>query len=179
MNKKRNTIYAIPLDFARGRRTTIMTMLSIFVLFISVGPLYAAVGGDEKQENTAGEETVWSKDLDKKIDTTIKILQVIKEEVKDIQPAEKAAPKGGVKAPAAGEKGWSENYAKITAKMVRIWRKVRKITGGAAGGVPATEQEKAELTRDISDKLGKTIQAMQAIKKELDKIDKEDQARQE
>jgi hypothetical protein len=151
-------------------RFAVILIISVFCLvsFTNVGSV-PAEDAKEKQQGTATEEdTARTGDLDKKIDTTIEILKVIKEELQETESSAKPVVKGEEKAE------WSDTLRKVISRISRIWKKVRKIT---ASGDKKTQQtaaileDRAEWNRDLSDKLDKTIEAMKVMKEELDKIE--------
>ena len=152
---------------------------AVLFFFVSAAGVLPADAGQVAVKQFGGEEPApekdedWSKDLDKKIDTTIKVLQVIKEEVKDIEPPAKSLKQGAGKA-AAQEEDWTENLKRWIQRAARIWRKIRKVTAPAGAPAGPAADDQAELTKDLSEKLAKTISAMQVIKEELDKISEEE-----
>ena len=158
-----------------------LCVATVLISFIAAAGVLPAAAGQVAVKQFGSEEPApekdedWSKDLDKKIDTTIKVLQVIKEEVKDIEPPAAALKQGAGKA-AAQEEDWTENLKRWIQRAARIWRKIRKVTAPAGKPSPIgpAADDQAELTKDLSEKLAKTISAMQVIKEELDKISEEE-----
>lgn len=143
------------------------------VTCMNVMPVSAANAPGTQQDAASGEEAAWNEDLDQKIDTTIKILQVIKEEVKDIQPP-------GRYGLAAPDSDWGASLSRWIRKISRAWRKIRKATRkeGTPEEKAAQAEETVELTKDLSQKLDKTIRAMTVIREELEKIQEEEEKAQ-
>jgi len=171
-------------EYRRSR--CLISLFLVISVFLAFSPAIVAEGGqvavsrfgqEEAQEETEKQQDEdWSKDIDKKLDTTIKILQVVKEEVKDLEPPPTALKTSAGRA-ASSEQDWAGNLKAWIQRAARIWRKIRKATAPAGGGKPLgpSQEEQEKLTKDLSDKLNKTIQAMQVIKEELDKISEEQQ----
>ena len=139
---------------------------------------YAGIGsGEDEGGEGAGKgspvkEEQWEKDLDRKIDTTIEVLKVIKTELKDVKSGDEAQQKSS-----EDEAALAEKLGKTVSKTASIWSKVRKIIRSRSEEKdehgPADEK-KVEWAKDLNKKLDKTIRAMQVMKEELDKI-QEDQ----
>lgn len=154
--------------------STLMIFLFCFAVLGNAGDGFAQTGN---YTSAAGEE-VWADDMDKKLDKTIKVLSVIKEELEDYKKTEMEAAKAPVPGQRAAdaETAWSKNMAAWLGRAIRTWKKIRKETAPETGAPPSAElsEEDAQLTRDISDRLGQAIKAMSAIKQELDKAEKDD-----
>ncbi len=126
----------------------------------------------------AKEDKAWSEEMDKKIDTTIEILNVIKKEIqdakKDAEVSEKAKPAAMV-----SEEESIEKVADTAGRAAKVWNKVSKIvrektdpgTDKGAASLPAVDDQ---WEKNVSKKLDKGIETMGAIKKALEKMDKED-----
>ncbi len=161
------------MKFAGYIRTIVLMLLFFWIVLSGRMELSWAENADKdssiREETVTGEEMVWDEDLDEKLDKTIKILGAIKEELKDIKTSEKSATE-------AGEKETDRINALKDAfrKAVRIWRKVRKVAGPEAeqaGQAPITGEQEKKWSRDLSDKLDKGIEAMKAMKEELDRVE--------
>lgn len=127
-----------------------------------VYPVLAA-GADKAQEETAEEEDkAWTEDLDKKLDVTIQMLNVIREELKDVEADTGKKPQD--------EKDWVVVLRENIGKISRLWRKLRKVTEPGSDQTKIASEDEARLTRDLSDRLNETIEAMKIMKEELDKI---------
>jgi septation ring formation regulator EzrA len=142
-----------------------MAVTSIF-LISAVTALPAGQVASGANDAPTEDPGVSPKELDKKIDTAIKVLEVIREAMKDIDLTPTQAPAQGADEASARE-GWINNMRKNARAISRIWNRTRNITGVP----PETPEEKAaaEATRkDLSEQLEATIQAMTAIREELD-----------
>jgi hypothetical protein len=152
-----------------------MKVLRVIVIFcVSLAIASSAVAQASGSYTTVPVDEDWAKDVDKKLDTTIKVLEVIKEELDDYKKTEeKAAKVTSVREDA--EANWAARAAAAVRRLLRAWRKVKKVTASEEGGVkaPDTSAEEARMTRDISNKLDQTIKAMTAIKTELDKMEED------
>ena len=114
----------------------------------------------------------WAEDIDKKLDMTIKVLKVIKEEVKEDQKDQALA---GQKTDATQEEQLGSKIGRWVAKMNRIWRKLQEATKDEGQAPQAAREEDLIDDKEISDKLGQAIDMMSSIKKELDK-DREEES---
>ena len=117
----------------------------------------------KSQQETDAEEVDWSEDLDVKIDKTIKVLKVLKKEVRDIEKSEKAKAKQRA---AVEEASWSDAVRDKLHRAIRIWKKTREAIKEETKGA----QKEPEWAQDLSGKLDKTIDTMTVIKEELDNI---------
>lgn len=133
-------------------------------------------------EEALKDQEKWTEDIDKKLDTTIKVLSVIKEELE----AEEKKQEGIVsKTPPATTEEEQKEFVKSTAswltRLKRMWQEARKAAApeGEEAEVQAQiakeEKEQAIDTKEISEKLGTAISLMAAIKEELDKEQKQQQ----
>ena len=150
-------------------------LISIFCLAV-FGPVKNGISEEalqKKQEPVPRQDTDWSKDISDKIDRTIQVLDVVKEELKEIKKSDKLEAIGKQQS-AGGEKetSWADAIRGKLSAAVRIWRKVRKTvrteTEKAQEG--ADMREDAEWARDLSDKLDKTAEAITVIRAELKEI---------
>ena len=132
----------------------LVCILSIF----SFGSLGLATDADKAPIQ---EDTEWSEDMDAKIDTAIEVLGAVKEELKEYQKTE-AKLKG---------KEWEETVPQKVSAIVRLWRRIRKIVGADK---ELTPEEEAKMTKELNERIDKTIKMMSAIKEELDKIEAEE-----
>ena len=147
---------------------------AIAVLCVSLAIATPGVAQVAGSYTTGPADEDWAKDVDKKLDTTIKVLEVIKEELEDYKKTEEKAP-AVTSAREDAEANWAAKAAAAVRRLLRAWRKVKKVTASEEGGVktPDTPAEEARMTRDISNKLDQTIKAMTAIKAELDKMEED------
>lgn len=119
----------------------------------------------------------WDKDIDKKIDTTINVLKVLKEELKDVKKEEaKDLNEKTAKSrdEMQGIRDLSASVRKAMDRAKKIMVKLKK-TAGEDGDVNVSGDEASKdidtLKKDLSGKLDKTIEAMKIMKEELDKGD--------
>ncbi len=166
------------------RKITIFCAIAI--LCLGVHPVFAGAiaqkefyPSEESREETESDK-VWTEDMDKKLDKSIEVLKVIREELKDVE-AENVREKKAVSSPAKGGQTsvtdenaeWGDNFRKMVTTAGRIWRKVKKVTmeeleePRTAATSAATEER---VDADISGKLNKAIEAMKVIKDEVDKM---------
>ncbi len=122
--------------------------------------------------SASGQEE-WTDDMDKKLDKTIRVLSVIRDELEDYKKTEAETAKALVPGQKAAdeETAWGKNMAAWLGGAVRAWKTIRKETASETGTPSPAElsEEEAQLTRDISGRLDQAIKAMTAIKEELDK----------
>jgi hypothetical protein len=149
--------------------STVMIFLFCLAVLGGSGDGFAQTGN---YTSASGEEA-WTDDMDEKLDKTIRVLSVIKEELEDYKKTEAEtakAPVPGQKA-ADAETAWSRKLAAWLGRAIRTWKKIRKETASETGTPSSAElsEEEAQLTRDISGRLDQAIKAMTAIKEELDK----------
>jgi hypothetical protein len=154
----------------------IVHVIIIFCMTLAmISPVFAQVPGNTSSYTTMAGDVDWTKDVDKKLDTTIKVLEVIKEELEDYKKSEEKAAK--VTTPDEdAEANWVAKTAAAVRRMLRAWRKVKEVTApeeDAAKTPDTSDEDDAQMTRDISNKLDQTIKAMTAIKKELDKMEED------
>ncbi|MGB2600851.1 MAG: hypothetical protein WBD00_07490 [Candidatus Omnitrophota bacterium] len=153
----------------------IVHVIIIFCMTLAmISPVSAQVPGNTSSYTTMAGDVDWTKDVDKKLDTTIKVLEVIKEELEDYKKSEEKAAK--VKTPDEdAEANWAAKTVAAVRRMLRAWRKVKEVTAPEDDAkTPGTsDEDDAQMTRDISNKLDQTIKAMTAIKTELDKMEEE------
>ncbi|MFC1480194.1 hypothetical protein ACFL5Y_01955 [Candidatus Omnitrophota bacterium] len=153
-------------------RTTALILAVLFLFsFSHVKPVLAQTTSSAQQDPTAEEEAAWDKDLDKKIDTTIAVLKVIQEELKEDQKEALTAQE---------EADWSVKLRKAISKVARMWKKVKKATEPereAAQQTASAAADKTKWNRDLSAKLDKTIEIMKTMKEELNKIEEDDQTK--
>ncbi len=147
------------------RSLVIFVMGFCLVLFCASSEILA-----QKIQQTQGAYTTkdaeWGEDMSEKLDKTIKVLEVVKEELKDVKVTDNGKVTG-----APGEKDLKEDMSKKVSTAVRIWRKIRAALR-KEGEEPSPEEE-TKWIKDINAKLDKTMETMQAVKEELEKIEEE------
>lgn len=122
------------------------------------------------------QEEALAKNISEKMDKTIKVLNVIKGELDDYQKDVEEEQKTALGAPKTDEEEGASWGAKI-GKMIKAWRKARAAIDEEIGkpeDANREEQEELVWTEDVKSKVDKTIGALEAIRKELDKIEKAD-----
>lgn len=156
-----------------NHRSIIMIIVFCFIVSLAAGRSRAQ-DTVSNEDSAAREEGVpWNKDLDKKIDTTIKILKAVKEELPDKESADQAKTLGQQQTPGKEEEpAWAGKMRSVAGKTTRIWKKTRKIIKSETGETEPladSPEEEAEIRKDVSQKLGGLIDAMKIIKEELEK----------
>ncbi|MBD3425786.1 MAG: hypothetical protein GF409_00985 [Candidatus Omnitrophica bacterium] len=156
------------------RRLTMFMVICIFMF--SQVPVYAQSSAAGGTYTSGMEPEEWAEDMDEKIDTTIKVLNVVKEELEDYKRAEAEGLSEAEKGEQSPE-GFAARAAATIRRILRGWRKIRRATADDPDAADrATEQtykRTEEMSRELSDKLDKTIRSMSAIKEELDKMEEE------
>ena len=145
---------------------------SCFMAIILVSFFSPGVFGDSQDpvKTTTKEEEAMAKGISKKMDKTIKVLTVIKEELDDYQKDVEA--EGDTKAAKTSEEEGMSWGAKI-GRMIKAWRKAKKAADEGTPQDEAREEEEEKVwTENVKSKVDKTIGALEAIRKELDKIEK-------
>ena len=170
----------------RNKRTTfvlIVMVLALFAVSFNVIAQQIAQSQLDAEEKSLEDQKKWTEDIDKKLDTTIKVLTVIKEE---LEAEEKKQEKIISETPPTTKEEEQKELVRSTAswltRLKKMWQEARKAA--------APEDEKAQVeaqirkedaqqaidTKEISEKIGTAISLMAAIKEELDKesgLDKE------
>lgn len=141
--------------------------IAIFLIFLLTAgkALTFELGSPGEADGDQEKTQVTKEDLDKKLDNAIKVLEVIREEVKDLDlgPSQ-AAPQVP---DAAAQQNWIDSLRKNFRAMSRILDRTKSIVGTA----PETPQQKAAAAatrKNLSTQLDATMKAMAVIKEELD-----------
>ena len=130
---------------------------------------------DVQAEADAEADKALTEDLGKKIDTTIKVLDVLKGELKDYQ-AEQATLEKDAATETAGT-SWGKKVGSWIGRLTRAWDKVQEATkeeGADADAAKKSLEEESKWSEDMSSKVGQAIDAMTAIKEELQKVSTEE-----
>jgi FtsZ-binding cell division protein ZapB len=125
------------------------------------------------QGNVFGNEDEWVDDLDKKIDQTIEVLDVVKGELKELKEDEKEWQQ----AMAADENGnWVEVLRARVRIIAKIWKKLRKYIAEESETLrsAAKGQKEPGWAKELSGRLDQTMKAMEVIKEELKEIEKQE-----
>lgn len=161
-----------------GKKYISILVTLIFCLSTFLCPAYVEAQGtkNSQDDGSLAEDEYLKDDLSQTLDTTIKILSILKEELKT-EESEVSTIKSGTK-DADAEGDWAETFSRLVRKITRVWKKIRKEVKPTPPGLakkgedPGLEGE--ALTKDIKMKLDKTIKAMQVIQRELKKLEKEE-----
>lgn len=154
------------------------TILSAFLIFL-VMSASACSGSDpgQGQNRQQGSYTATGveEDLSAKVDKTIKVLSVIKDELDKMKESEKAQVAG---AASSADSEWVDSMRGKLSAVIRMWKKTDQILnpeGAAAPGQSKTAQGATPdtVTAELNAKIDSAIKAMEVIKQELDEVDKE------
>jgi hypothetical protein len=154
-------------------------LLAMMIIFLMSLPACSGANSGEPQAQQGGYSTSGTagsstEDLSGKVDKTIKVLTVIKDELDKMNAQEKTAPAAGASAP---DQAWVDNMqGKLTA-AIRMWKRADQVirAGEAAAGTAkvSTAASTETITAELNAKIDSAIKAMEVIKKELDAVDKE------
>ncbi|MCK5451023.1 MAG: hypothetical protein KAI70_04590 [Candidatus Omnitrophica bacterium] len=146
-------------------RKRIFKLLCIGVFcFIPAFSVLARTVAEEYEisaEAPTEESELWNQDMDQKIDTTIRVLNAIKEEVKDYN--EKNSPRIGVVQTQGTVKQKAGAAGKNVNALIKAWRNLRTAVDPAAEDDIDEEAIKANL----KSKLSTAIDVMSQIKEGL------------
>ncbi|MGD2279447.1 MAG: hypothetical protein PVH45_05080 [Candidatus Omnitrophota bacterium] len=120
-----------------------------------------------------GNEEEWAEELDKKIDKTIEVLDVVKEELKELKKDEKEWQR----AMAVDEEGsWAEALRARARIVAKFWKKLRKYIAEEAETLrsAAKGQKEPSWAKELSGRLDQAMKAMEVIKEELGEIEKQE-----
>ena len=130
-----------------------------------------------QDKDAAQTQEAWNKDIDKKLDKAIDVLGIIKDELKDEEKDQSAVTDA---AGADADAAMAANLAHWIGKINRVWKKITMVTAQGEGATPARQDAAVDAEKDvidtqaISNKIGTAMDMMAAIKKELDKEQKEE-----
>ena len=142
---------------------SISMLLAIFVTFSGVSIAQSS------DYTTGAQDKAWMNDMEGKVDATIKVLSLIKEELEE-EKKQLSTPKD------TSEDAWIESLRKTIQSLKRVWdevKEIRKEELNKTETLSFDETDQQEWTDQMSDKLEKSIKAMQIIKDELDEMEKE------
>lgn len=152
------------------------------ILFSLVVPSGCAQSQQGTQAQQGAYTTQTEEDLSSKIDKTIKVLTVMKEELDRMKAEEKKAGAAGsaVQQTAASTTAVNPEWAgemrgKLSA-MIRMWKRTDQIMNppqAAKPGQPAQPTQADVTTAELNAKIDSAIKAMEIIKEELDAVEKE------
>ena len=155
-----------------------LALILSFGLFVPVADVFSQSAVQDEEEALPAEQADWKEDISDKIDKTVEVLGVVKEELKEMKEKEALE---GEKPPIPGEGvNWADKIRGKVSAAIRIWRKVRETikteTEKAKQEAAIEKESEAEWARDLSDKLDKTMQAITVIQEELKEIEEESAA---
>ncbi|MFQ5952504.1 MAG: hypothetical protein ACE5JK_03760 [Candidatus Omnitrophota bacterium] len=145
-------------------------VVAVFCLVL-FGPVQTGFTG------SASEEADWSEDLENKINKTMKVLDVVKKEIKDYREREeaKSAP-AQLGAVTDEEESLADMLRGKLSRAIRIWRKLKEaVQEEAEKAKQGKGTQEPDWAKDLSKKLDKTIEAMTVIKEELEEVEKSGQ----
>jgi hypothetical protein len=135
-----------------------------------VSECLSQVSSQTQQKAVDKEEAEMIEDLDAKIDKTVQVLGVIKEELEDYkkEKAKMAATQKTVTAPGE-EPSLADNIRGKLKTAIRIWKKVREVVkeetqAGQQGAYTTVEPGWA---KDLDSKLDQAIETIGVIREEL------------
>jgi len=143
-----------------------------FMVLVTVTIFFLAAAG-QAMANTSASYTTSGAALDKKdleameskVDTAIKVLGVIKEELKTEKSAKAST---GIQP----EEQWTDSLQKNIQRIKKVWSELKEIRDEeirSSGGTPPSKAEDEAWKAEMKDKLDKSIKAMEVIKEELEK----------
>ena len=109
-------------------------------------------------------EDVDSQNLDTAIDKAIKVLTVVREELKT---EEKTAPAKAVSS--VEEESAAEVTGKLIGRINRIWKNIKRAVADETSPGSADDEKDVIDAKEISGRIGEAIEMMTAIKSELEK----------
>lgn len=145
----------------------------IIVVLILVG--FAGVSFAAPQQSgsySTADDGAWAEDMSKKIDKSIEVMDVIKQELKEYQQEQAKYEKTKYD---TSEDAEAANMKNKVSTAVRIWRKIRNLTARGADKVAdlRAKKQEEEAIKQIKSNLDKTMQIMQVIREELNEAEKE------
>ncbi len=155
-----------------------INLVIIVALLCAFSGISFAQTNNSQSSNTSKQYAAsedWQKDINKKLESAMKVLAVIKEELNSADFSSlPAASSVGSTDPKEEIRNWSAAIRKFYAAASRAWKKIKKElpedqqAAFSKQAVSATQQDK-DWSKDVSVKLQQTIEAMQVIKEELDR----------
>ena len=154
----------------------------IVILFSLVVPSGCAQSQQDTQAQQGAYTTQAEGDLSSKIDKTIKVLTVMKEELDRMKAEEKKAeasgsvvPQGAAATTAVSPEWTGEMRGKLSA-MIRMWKRTDQIMNPPVAAKPGQTAQPTQVdlaTAELNAKIDSAIKAMEVIKEELDAVEKE------
>jgi len=156
-----------------------LAILLVSVICVTIpGFVRSGVAEAAQQQGLSIEQDAdWSEEVSDQIDKTIEVLDIVKEELKEMKKREDLKAAG---APKITDKGKDEEWADVIrgklSTSIRIWMRVKEVvreeTEKAKGA--ASAQDDSEWAKDLNKKLDETIEAIKVIKEELKEIEEID-----
>jgi hypothetical protein len=132
--------------------------------------LCPVVSGQAGAYTTEPRDNQWIEDMEGKVDATINVLSVLKEELEQ----EKKSREQPVD---TSEDAWVDSLRKNIKRIKRLWEEINKMQEEERrrAGTPAARSpgDAGQWADDMKNKLDKSIKAMQVIKEELDAMERE------
>ena len=150
------------MNYFYRSRSVLLCICSAFFLLLC--PYSGVVVSDDAFLKTPADETIRIEDVDKSIDKAIKVLTVIREELKE----EEKLPAADLDS-ASKEESRAITAARWIARINRMWRSVKKAASDDADDTKDIPEPDVIDTKEISGRIGQAIDMMTAIKKELEK----------
>ena len=148
-------------------KRTLLIVLVIAAIVFSFCP--ALIAQTSTYTTTEGQDDAWIEDMEGKVSATIKVLSIIQNELEE---EKKTREEPVDESPDA----WADSLRKNIQRIKRIWAEVQKMKEEElkkSGTVSESKEDTEQWTREMSEKLEKSIKAMQVIKEELDEMEKE------
>lgn len=163
-----------------GKAAYITTLIAAF--FAAIFPSGCAQSQQAQQPQQGAYTTTATKtegDLSSKIDTTIKVLSVMKEEIGRMKAEEQkagavknAVPQGAAATTAASPE-WADQMRGKLSAMIRMWKRTDEIVNPGQAAKPGQPTQVDAATAELNAKIDSAIKAMEVIKEELDAVAKE------
>lgn len=154
---------------------TVLSALLIFLVISSSACSGSDPGQGQNRQQGGYTASAGEEDLSAKVDKTIKVLSVIRDELDKMKESEKAQP---ASAASSADSEWVDSMRGKLSAVIRMWKKTDQIMNPA--GTSAPGQAKAAqgptpdtVTAELNAKIDSAIKAMEVIKQELDEVDKE------
>ena len=152
----------------------------VFILLLLVSPcgtvysqVTSLVDTVQEEEETAADAN-WKEDFDKRIDATIQILNVVKEEINedDVDTVKLAVTQDSEDEDAS----LKDSVRTIIRKTGRVWKKVKEIVSEDEDPEDEAVEDAREAAenKELSKKIETTIDIMQVMKEELDNLRDDD-----
>jgi hypothetical protein len=115
-------------------------------------------------------DEAWLENMEGKVNATINVLTVIKDEIEKEKKSRDQTPD-------ASDDDWAESFRKNIRTIKRLWAEIQKMEeeeNKERGKTDHTPEETRQWTNEMKTKLDKSIKAMQVLKEELDSMEQEE-----